>query len=292
MDFALLPAVFIRLFTNPLEPLRRFRDETSYGFPLLFAVLMGTLAALLSLVVKGDQGVQIAAGGSRVAVVIGGAVFGLVWAGVGAVIVHVLARLAGGTGDFVMSFHVNAFAMATLPVANALAFSSLLSALPLLYGTVLVGLGIAEMHDAGRTRVLLTVGLVCVVGVGGLGGLTWLALRKANTVMTQMDQAEVQVREEQASVLREAIAAEAERKAAPLAVAPPPPLKWAVKVNSVPPGAEIARMPGGAPLGKAPATLSFEGEAERVELRLRLGGVEVLKTVTPETAFLVVPLGP
>lgn len=136
MDPTLPLAVFLRLFVNPLDVFRKVRDQPGYGFPLLFAIGASTLAGVADVVVGGAHGLRISFGGGAVAAVLAMAIFGAVWAAVGAVIVHGLSRLAGGTGDFQASFMINALAMATLPLANLLGFAAFLA--PLLGGAEVV----------------------------------------------------------------------------------------------------------------------------------------------------------
>ena len=136
--------------------------------------------------------------------------------------------------------------------------------IPLIYFVVLAAMGF-----------VITLQTNPLFGAG-FGTLGVLAVFGGAIVMWKAEHSAARVRDAEVAIV-EALPPEvvAEKKLAP--AEPAPSARWTVKLNSVPPGAEVVEVLNGRPRGKTPLTLEFSGAYEKVEVRLRLGKSEKLQ---------------
>jgi hypothetical protein len=183
---------FVGVITRPAEFYASVRDAGGFGAPVVFALVCGLAAGVISAVyaVVGLGAMGGAAGGAFGAIagfsaVIVTPIFAVIGCFVGGAIVHVISLIAGGKGTYEQSVRVGAYAGAMMPISALLGFVPLLRLLPGLYALYLVGIGLITIHAAERKRTWTVMAVLAAILVllSILGMLAGRAVQKMGTDM-------------------------------------------------------------------------------------------------------------
>jgi hypothetical protein len=163
---------FVSVLTRPASFYASVRDVGGYGAPVVFALVLGIAAGLISaayLVIGlgaagGPWGGAIGAA-AGFGTVIMTPIFAVIGCFVGGAIVHVVSLIAGGKGTYEQSVRVAGYAAAVMPIGALVGFVPLLRFLPTLYGLYLVAQGLIAIHAAERTKTYVTTGVLAALFV-------------------------------------------------------------------------------------------------------------------------------
>ncbi len=171
---------FATVLTKPAEFFESIRAQTGFGAPIVFALVMGLFAGVLSAVIQalglgaaGGPGGRAGVGMAIAGIVLSPTIAVAVGSFVGGAIVHVIALVANGKGTYEQSVRIASYSLAVLPIGALLAVSPFLPTLANLYGLWIVVAGVIAIHlgDRKRTFVAAAVLAVAVVVVGIAGAL-------------------------------------------------------------------------------------------------------------------------
>ena len=164
--------------------------------------------------------------------------------------------------------------------------------LPLMYCVVVGAMGLVITLEMDPI-VSLGLGTFGVVAVFGGSIVSWKAERASALAEAEVMQASPPVPAliEQQAAPPPAPAPVPAPTPEPLA-AEAPSSSWIVKLNSVPPGAEVFEVLDGKSRGKTPLTLEFPGSIDKVQVRLKLNKSETLKTIERHADPFVVVVMP
>lgn len=201
----------------------------------------------------------------------------------GALLWGASALFGSKTSTWTQSVALAAALLAVFPIASFVQMIGARAALgvfggvvlPLLYFVVLTAMGFVITLEANPLAGA-GVGTLGVLAVFAFGVLAW---KSAHPIVTPRAAVEVL-----APPAPEPVVMEKKKK-----FVAPPSASWTVKLQSVPPGAEVVEVLNGRPRGPTPLTLEFPDSIERVQVRLKLGNSEKLQTLERHgEAFVVV----
>ncbi len=193
----------------------------------------------------------------------------------GALLWGASALFGSQTSTWTQSVALAAALLGIFPLASFFQFLAAKAALgifggvviPLLYFAVLTAMGFVLTLEA-NPLVGAGFGFLGVLAVFGWAIIVW----KAQHPLSRAPTAE--------AVLTEPVAQQQAPAVTPAEVEPEPPsTNWTVKLQSVPPGAEVVEVLNGRPRGLTPLTLEFPASVEKVDVRLKLGKSETVKTL-------------
>jgi MFS family permease len=191
------------------------------------------------------------------------------------------------TSTWTQSVALAAALLAVFPIASFVQMLSTRAALgvfggvvlPLLYFVVLTAMGFVITLEANPLAGA-GFGTLGVLAVFAFGVLAW---KRAHPIVTPRAVAEVVVAPPPAP---EPVVMEKAKQSVEA-----PSQTWTVKLQSVPPGAEVVEVLNGRPRGPTPLTLEFPTSIEKVQVRLKLGNSEKLQTLERHgEAFVVVAM--
>jgi hypothetical protein len=185
-----LVQAFTSVLTRPTEFFESLRGQAGFGPPVVFALVMGLLAGIVTAVI-GMVGLGTAGGALGAAAGLGALVMSPIMAVVfgsfvGGAIVHVISMVAGGKGPYEQSVRISSYACAVMPIGAVLAVVPLLGIAANLYGLYIVAVGVVTLHLADRRRTF-TAAVVLAVIVVIAGIASFFATRAAKDMSAEME---------------------------------------------------------------------------------------------------------
>ena len=172
--------------------------------------------------------------------------------------------------------------MGVLPLAAFFQMVGSKAALGLFNGAVLP---LMYCVVVGAMGLVITLEMDPIVSLG-LGTFGVVAVFGGSIVRWKAERASALAEAEVVEVIEEKRAPPSDPAPAPVPAPTPEPVAeevpnpgWIVKLNSVPPGAEVFEVLDGKSRGTTPLTLEFPGSVEKVQVRLKLKKSETLKTI-------------
>ncbi|HEY6002917.1 MAG TPA: YIP1 family protein [Anaeromyxobacter sp.] len=161
---------FVGVLTKPASFYASVRDAGGFGSPVVFALVLGIVAGVIS-AAYAVLGIGAAGagpmGGAMVgfSAIIATPIVAVIGCFVGGAIVHVVSLIAGGKGTYEQSVRVAGYAAATMPISALLSFVPFLQFVVFLYGLYLAAQGIIAIHAANRTKTYVVTGVLAVLVV-------------------------------------------------------------------------------------------------------------------------------
>lgn len=185
-----LGQAFTAVLTRPAEFFESLRGQVGFGPPVVFALVMGLLAGVVT-AVMGMVGLGAAGGALGVAAGLGALVVSPIMAVVfgsfvGGAIVHVISMIAGGKGSYEQSVRISSYASAVMPIGVVLGAVPFLGIAANLYGLYIVAIGVVTLHLADRRRTFTVAAVLAVVVlIVGISG--FFAARAAKDIGADME---------------------------------------------------------------------------------------------------------
>ena len=268
------------LWVRPLAILEVLKDD---DVPLPTSVVYGLVCGLIGAVFPWFGGAW--STGFTALMVLAATVAPLIF---GALLWGASELFGSKTSTWTQSVALAAALLGVFPVASFFQFLAAKAALGIFGGVVLPVLYFVVLTAMGFV-ITLEANPLAGAGFGTLGVLVVLG-----GGIVQWKAAHPLVPPKEEVVLAEPVAPAPppEVEKAKAAAPEPPSTTWTVKLQSVPPGAEVVEVLNGRPRGPTPLTLEFPASVERVQVQLKLGASQTLQMLEQHGESFVVVVMP